>query len=120
MAEEFCARLKLLREDKGVEQQQVSLDLGLSKNACHKWESGKSEPNLKYLEMIADYFDATVDYLLGRTSNKQGVIRYDIPQELLDLGVQYLTVTKEAKDRQITPEELQKLINVVTELKKGP
>ena len=45
------------------------MDLNMSQNTISRYENGEREPGLKELVQIADYFDVSVDYLLGRTEN---------------------------------------------------
>lgn len=64
----FPEILKELREKKGITQQQLADALNLSKNAISHYEKGINMPNLDTVQNIADIFDVSVDYLLGRTS----------------------------------------------------
>ncbi len=60
-------RLKELRKKKGVTQLKLAMDLGLNQNAVSRYETGEREADYKTLIMLADYFDVTIDYLIGRT-----------------------------------------------------
>lgn len=53
------------RKDKGITQEELSVFLGVSKPAVSKWESGQSYPDITLLPIIADYFNLSVDKLLG-------------------------------------------------------
>lgn len=64
----FPETLKELREKKGITQEQLASELHLSKNAVSHYEKGINSPNIQTLEKIADIFDVSVDYLIGRTS----------------------------------------------------
>lgn len=66
---EFPARLRRLRECRGMRQYIVSELCGLNRGTVRRYERGEMEPSTKALKAIADYFDVSVDYLLGRTSN---------------------------------------------------
>jgi transcriptional regulator with XRE-family HTH domain len=61
-------RLKLLRKLRELTQEEISQSLGIERTRYSKWEKGVSEPNLKMLCRIADYFHVSTDYLLGRTN----------------------------------------------------
>lgn len=63
----FPERLKQLRDARGVSQAAVSKEIGVSRYAIYSYEKGKTAPTLDGLIMLADYFDVTTDYLLGRT-----------------------------------------------------
>lgn len=57
-------RIKKLADSRGKSIVDVEADLGLSKNYLYKWK--KSAPNSTKLIEVADYFDVSTDYLLGR------------------------------------------------------
>ena len=62
-------RLKELRKSKGVSQLKLALDLNTSQNTISRYETGEREPGIHELIMIADYFNVSLDYLLGRTDD---------------------------------------------------
>jgi len=62
----FSERVKELRKAKGVTQRAIAEVLGITEQAYQKYEYGKREPNHKNTIKLADFFDVTVDYLLGR------------------------------------------------------
>lgn len=64
----FPEILKELREKKGFTQKQLAAVLHLSKNAISHYEKGINSPNIDTLAKIADIFDVSVDFLIGRTS----------------------------------------------------
>ena len=63
----FPERLKSIRERNHLKQCVLSELCGLNRNAIKLYELGKAEPTRKSLENIADYFDVSIDYLLGRS-----------------------------------------------------
>ncbi len=63
----FGERLKELRTGKGLTQKQLAAVMNVSGNAVHAWENDKQEPSLSALVRLAEYFDVSADYLLGRT-----------------------------------------------------
>jgi len=62
----FPDRLKELRKSKGVTQKAVAEHIGILEQAYQKYEYGKHEPNHETTIKLADYFEVSVDYLLGR------------------------------------------------------
>lgn len=63
----FRLRIKELREEKGLSQKKLADSLGLSAGTVGNWESGIREPNFDTATKVADFFDVTVDYLLGNS-----------------------------------------------------
>lgn len=62
----FSANLRALRKEKGLKQSELGLSLKLTQRKISYLESGKIEPSLSDLCLIADFFDVSVDFLLGR------------------------------------------------------
>ncbi|MBP2657265.1 MAG: xre [Firmicutes bacterium] len=61
-------RLKALRNEKGKTQQEMSDILDIARGTYAHYEINRREPDNTTLKKIADYFDVTTDYLLGRTN----------------------------------------------------
>ncbi len=59
------ARLKELREEKGLTQRQLAKELNLNAVTYLHYEKSQREPPLAVLASMAIYFDVSVDYLLG-------------------------------------------------------
>ena len=65
----FQERLRLLRQKRGVSQRQVAEGLGITEVGYQNYEVGRREPAYKQLIAIAENFDVSLDYLVGRTDN---------------------------------------------------
>ena len=64
--------LKLIRKEKGLNQQKVAMDLNISREALSHYENGKREPSLSMLVKMSDYFNVSIDYLIkGYEFNKR-------------------------------------------------
>lgn len=61
-------RVKELSENRGENIKTVAVKLGFSENALYKWKN--QSPKSETLEKVADYFNVSTDYLLGRTDQK--------------------------------------------------
>ena len=62
--------LALLRKERGLSQQRLASDIGLARNTICQYESGNRVPDVNTLVLLADYFDVSTDYLLGREEKK--------------------------------------------------
>ncbi len=60
-------RIQTLRKEKGISQEELAEQAGVSRQAVSKWESGQSTPELEKLVMLSGYFGVTTDYLLKGT-----------------------------------------------------
>lgn len=63
----FSERLRLLRNAKGLSQADFAKQIKISKSSVNMYERGEREPNFTTLEVIADYFNVDMDYLLGKS-----------------------------------------------------
>lgn len=62
-------RLKDLREDNDVKQKQIAEYLNIKQNTYSQYENGKREIPLETLCKLADFYNTSVDYIIGRTDN---------------------------------------------------
>ncbi|MBR0463759.1 MAG: helix-turn-helix transcriptional regulator [Clostridia bacterium] len=69
--------LKLLRKKKGISQQSLAEYLGLTQQSINQYENQNTEPDIDTLIKIADYFDTSLDFLVGREYYKNEVIVED-------------------------------------------
>lgn len=63
---DFKERLKDLRKRRGLSQVALAERLGLSKSTIGAYETGDITPSLEALNLIADFFNVDIDYLLGK------------------------------------------------------
>lgn len=59
--------LRKLRMNKGVSQQQLADVMGTSQQSVNKYENHNVEPDISALIKLADYFETSIDYLVGHT-----------------------------------------------------
>ncbi len=66
----FGERLKKLRRERKVPQKELAEYLGISIRGYQFYESEDNEPNVKTLIALADFYQVSIDYLVGRTDEK--------------------------------------------------
>ena len=71
MSEIFRERLCRLRERQRKSRKTVSELCGLPPDAVRRYERGEADPSMESLVRLADYFDVTIDYLVGRDYKKK-------------------------------------------------
>lgn len=71
-------RIKSLAKTKNKNVKQVALELGFSENLFYKWKT--NDPKAKDLEKVAEYFNVSVDYLLGRET-KETLKKVDLSED---------------------------------------
>ena len=60
-------RLKEIRKGKKISQLKLALDLNMNQNTISRYENMERQADYETLVKFADYFDVSLDYLLGRT-----------------------------------------------------
>lgn len=65
----FSDRIKLLKTQKHLLQKDIAAEIGVSLRAYQYYETDQREPTMSVLITLADYFDVSIDYLVGRTDN---------------------------------------------------
>ncbi len=63
--------LREIRKAKGISQLKLAMDLNTNQNTISRYETGEREPGINELIKIADYFNVSIDYLVGRTKNPE-------------------------------------------------
>ena len=63
-------RLKELRKERKISQLKLALDLNMNQNSISRYENMEREADYETLIKFADYFNVSIDYLLGRTDNE--------------------------------------------------
>ncbi len=67
-------RISELRTLKGITQKQLADEIGVKNYTVGNWEQGRTEPNLEDLVAMANYFECSVDYLIGREDDFGNVV----------------------------------------------
>lgn len=67
----LAERLKELRKERDLRQEQIAVAIDVGMSTYCRYEQGKREPNASVLWRMADYYDVTVDYLLGRSDRRK-------------------------------------------------
>jgi transcriptional regulator with XRE-family HTH domain len=70
----LAERIRQLRTDRGLTQQELADTLGITQQAVGRWEKGLASPDTPTLPRLADLFGVSTDYLLGRTDKKNNPI----------------------------------------------
>ena len=69
----FKDMLKYYREQRGLSQREPAKMVGVAASTIGMYEAGRREPDFETEEALADFFNVSTDYLLGRTDSPNGV-----------------------------------------------
>src|SRR5690625_6278171 len=78
-------KLTELREEKGYLQKFVADKIGVRSNTLSGYENGNRYPDLDMTLKLAEFYDVSTDYLLGRTNSRSSKTEDDIDEELKEL-----------------------------------
>ena len=67
----FVTRLKELRKEQGVTQMDVAIGIHVQVRNYQYYESGEKKPGFESLIALADFFNVSIDYLVGRTDKQE-------------------------------------------------
>ena len=81
-------RIQNLRKAKGISQEGLADQIGVSRQTVSKWESEQSLPDLEKIILLSEYFEVTTDYLLKGIEPKP-----DTPEKWIDARVFAVTGT---------------------------
>lgn len=71
----MITNLKLLRTEMGISQQQLADKIMVSQQSVNKYENHGVEPDINTLIRIADYFNVSIDFLVGRVDIRESVTK---------------------------------------------
>lgn len=67
----FSENLRILRANKGISQPLLAREIQSTVRQIQRYESGENEPKISQAILLADYFDVSLDYLVGRSDNPE-------------------------------------------------
>ncbi len=76
----FATRLKELREENNLLQKELADKIGVKRGTVASWESGRN-PERNAIEKLANLFNCSVDYLLGRSDTRE------TPEQLIESAI---------------------------------
>lgn len=120
---EFKDVLKKLRKNKGISQVELATKLGFSKSLIGLYETGERKPSFEALEAIADFFNISIDYLMGKEDKSSYYLdpeAAEIAQEMYDrpeLKTLFST-TRNVKKEDI--QFIQEMVDRIAKDKNGP
>lgn len=93
--------MRKLRLLKGISQQRLADVVGVSQQAINKYENHGAEPDIYILIKLADYFETTVDYLIGHTApttDQNPFEELELSKEELSLVRNFRKLSKDEKE----------------------
>lgn len=107
----FSQTLIALRKEKNLTQYSLAEKLGFSRGLIANYEQASREPDFKVLEQIANYFDVTTDYLLGRSKKKNISQDEHIEHDIFMSNISS-RLSKILEEKNMTQRKLSELVGV--------
>ena len=95
----FYDRMKSTRIDADETQLQIADELGITRQQYQLYESGKREIPFHCAIKLADFYSVSLDYIAGRTNNKKGLNRSELPDTETDLINKFRSLSDERKGK---------------------
>lgn len=103
--------LKALREEYGISQQRLADAIFVTQPSINKYENHDTVPELEVLKSIADYFDTTIDYIVGYSDQRYRPEKMDL-QRLSPREAQLMQAYRElGEEKQRCVDQLVRLLN---------
>ena len=116
----FGERLKILIDEKGLQQQEFASLFNLSKQAISGYINNYRTPNDDLKKKFADFFNVSVDYLIGRTDdpNTKIIEKHFKPDDISEEDLKFvIELYKDAKDSDVTMEDLKEMFEYTKKVK---
>ncbi|AQZ43485.1 transcriptional regulator [Listeria monocytogenes] len=94
-------RVKELCSKRGIPVSKLESDVGFGKNSIYSWK--QNNPSSDKLKKVADYFNVSTDYLLGRTENPH--LNNEVPKEAVTIAAHI--------DDDATEEDMKKILEYI-------
>lgn len=92
--------LKKLREEKGLSQQKLAEKINTNQQNIHNYEHGSYQPDIQTLKLLANYFETSIDYLVGNTDIRRKIEAtqpFDLNDEETILVEKYRRLSRNAR-----------------------
>jgi len=90
-------RIKDLREDNDITQEKIAKELYMHKTTYVRYENGDREAPFEFIIRLADYYDISIDYIAGRSKNKKGLTKSELPDDVSHLVENFMFLSERRK-----------------------
>jgi transcriptional regulator with XRE-family HTH domain len=108
-SETLGMRLRRAREFNRLSQKEVEEKTGISNVNISRYETDQTSPGLDTLKLLADTYGVSLDWIFGVTDKPDRVI----PEELKEIGYEWVSVIRECRSSGLSPDHIKKIIQAV-------
>lgn len=111
-------KLKDLRQEKGIEAQEMAKILNVAKSTYSGYENNKSLPSYDILKSISTYFNVSTDYLLGLTDFKESYRLFEkkYPALMKESDAEYIDVDHYTKKYGLSKKQVEEILQQAIEI----
>ena len=104
-------RLKLLRKERGLLQKEIANFLQIAISTYSYWENGTYDIDNESLQKLADFYNVSVDYLLGRPEKNSQEKQESKQEQIQDLKNIYFHLGKEVQEMGLDERDVEKILD---------
>ena len=90
-------RIKDLRTDIDKTQENFAKELNMHKTTYVRYENGDREPPFEFIIKLANFYNVSIDYIAGRTNDKKGFNKSDLPELEVDLLKKFRSLSEQQR-----------------------
>lgn len=109
--QKFTNRLRELREEKNLTQEQLSNIFNVARSNIGKYENGEVDLSTELLMKYSDFFECSIEYILGITNDKTKTFN---AENYIDK--EYISLFRDSKAKKLTPEKIRKIIDFIQDM----
>lgn len=113
-------KIKELRNEHNITMKKLGEIVGVSESAISQYENGKRQPDIETLKVFADFFNVSIDYLLGKTELRNPL---DIPEHIEGIADLILRMRSDDefsdiinKINELSPEQLKAISTILSSM----
>lgn len=95
----FCQRLDELMTERGLNNLRLSKETGVADRLIGAWKKGEKRPGFENLVLLAEYFEVSLDYLVGRSDVRKIDIKKEPVLEISENGREMLELYEQLPER---------------------
>lgn len=101
----YGKRIRSLREKNNLTLEEAAKQLNMTWSSLGKYERGERKVTPELLEQIAKTYNVPLSYFFGEEG--------EVPEELKKVGVEWVTFVEEMEEKELTPEEIKAILEIV-------
>lgn len=103
-------KIREARVKKGLTLEELGEKINFNYSNLSKIERGVRSPTLELLEKLAEFYEVPLSYFFGE--------EIEVPDPLKKIGVEWVTFAEEMEEKEITPDDIKAIMEILNKIKK--